>query len=1198
MKKSKFLKKSLAMLLALMLVVAMIPLSAAAASLPNLTKLYIDGKATDVSGSTFAGEVKNDAETVGLRVEVNSLGTSDGNATLAVVKEGSSGSEPIISTENPVDLEKWATDNGDSWTLTLRLTCNDADHTKDYTVELDKVDYGTTASLDPDVKEAGTGVYTVAINNADHIVDIEVPKGVFNAGTKKATFTVAPQDKAIISSGTATATPNGDGTYDITVGADDRTFTITSESKKNVATYTVNVTEKPALNSFSLGEYEGKIDETAGTITVEVDKADLYNEFDKLNSSVTYELAYETYHIQTTIEMREGTTGNFDKYSTGDKFTINNIADTDFVNVNGNNIYTGQVVLSCADVAQVQWYTLYVNVKSSGNTAITGALFDSKAATVDGDTISAVLPVKKADGTATQLSNVLVTLKTSAYEEVKEISYTKSNAAAKFDIVRGNSEDTWTALMDLTTDKIITVVSEDGTTQVYTLSASLAEDEETAYMSAIYLKGDGYESQGNISGNTITFKVPYMTLSVADWKIYATTNSSAEAIAKYGQSGAATVIDGSTTASAMGFTGTLKTKEEGGNKIEDAISAVNMNNNEVFQTYDVVIELITPAQMGKTLTDMEISIQNVNPADGTQTNAEVSSRVNPYNTIKASETISIEDKGLATGNTGTITLKPAQSLSTSTDMWGQQLYAILTEIETANGGVAFLVEDHVNMWPAVQLKSLVNNSVAYNTTNNFVSTINMSNISNYKIVVLPEDAARTVLARGNVSNPSGGSYGVVIYDNADELQAGTEYTIKVVAQNPNTDATISNISVKGNALNVEESTTITGELAYGVTAENNTEVAKGTFMDFELSPHAKAEVKWNGGTGYILGGGDYDGDGEADGLNTPISNVNLKLLFVRNTNTKGEHIVDVYVSNNGTSYGAKLENNQLTVIAENGSTKTYTFDLTWADPNTDAEFTSFGIGNSTGRISGSNITVTVPYGTDLTGLIPTFTTSTGATVTLNGENVVSGKTFVNFSRPVQLIVKSEDGKKTNPYTVTVNTSEAFSDVLAGSWYYDNVMQAAAAGIVSGYPDGTFKPGNSVTRRDFAIMLTQMLGVSNDGTAVSPFIDVDDDDYGVVSIAYCKAHNIISGYDDGTFKPDATITRQEAASMIVKAMGVSKASDELYPDDSTIAGWAKDAVYKAKAAGLMKGYEEDGTFRPTGKITRAEAASIMVNALNQ
>ena len=215
-----------------------------------------------------------------------------------------------------------------------------------------------------------------------------------------------------------------------------------------------------------------------------------------------------------------------------------------------------------------------------------------------------------------------------------------------------------------------------------------------------------------------------------------------------------------------------------------------------------------------------------------------------------------------------------------------------------------------------------------------------------------------------------------------------------------------------------------------------------------------------------------------------------------------------------------------------------------------------------------------------------------------GDSVVSGKTSVNFSQTVRLVVTSEDGLKTNPYSVTVTLADAFSDVPSSAWYYSNVMQAAAAGIVSGRGDGTFAPLANVTRRDFAIMLTQMLGVSNDGTAVSPFIDVDDDDYGVVSIAYCKAHNIISGYDDGTFKPDATITRQEAASMIVKAMGVSKASDELYPDDSTIAGWAKDAVYKAKAAGLMKGDAGTGNFRPTGLITRAEAASIMVNALYQ
>ena len=395
-------------------------------------------------------------------------------------------------------------------------------------------------------------------------------------------------------------------------------------------------------------------------------------------------------------------------------------------------------------------------------------------------------------------------------------------------------------------------------------------------------------------------------------------------------------------------------------------------------------------------------------------------------------------------------------------------------------------------------------------------------------------------------------------------------------------------------MKVENSTTITGELAYGVTAGGPSETAKGTFMDFELSPHARVQGSWTSGTagtGYIRAGGDTDGDGEAN----RVTNNNWSLLFVRDN----DHKVNVFVNSLdiNPSY-VPLTGNKLTVIAENGSKKTYTFDLTWADPNTEAEFTSFSIGNSTGRISGDKIDVVVPYGTDLTGLIPTFTTSTGATVTLSDTSVISGKTFVNFSRPVQLLVTSEDGKKTNPYTVTVKTSEAFTDVQPGAWYYDNVMQAAAAGIVSGRGDGTFAPLANVTRRDFAIMLTQMMGISNDGTAVSPFIDVEDDDYGVVAIAYCSAHGIVSGYTDGTFQPNKTITRQEAASMIVKAMGVSKASEELYPDDSTIAGWAKDAVYKAKAAGLMKGDAGTGNFRPTATITRAEAASIMVNALNQ
>ena len=69
-------------------------------------------------------------------------------------------------------------------------------------------------------------------------------------------------------------------------------------------------------------------------------------------------------------------------------------------------------------------------------------------------------------------------------------------------------------------------------------------------------------------------------------------------------------------------------------------------------------------------------------------------------------------------------------------------------------------------------------------------------------------------------------------------------------------------------------------------------------------------------------------------------------------------------------------------------------------------------------------------------------------------------------------------------------------------------------------------------------------------------------------------------------------------MISVAMGVSNISDEKYPDDANIADWASDYVYMAKAAGLMKGDADTGNFRPTSKITRAEAATIMMNAYNK
>ena len=1144
MKKSKFLKKSLAMLLAVMLVVAMIPLSASAAELPNLTKLYIDGTAFDASNGVFSANVFYDEPNITLRGEENSMGMQGGSvADLAVVKEGTSETLPIEvgnGTPTPVDLTKWAvaTDNG--WKLTLRVSSGSA--YKDYTVELTKVSYGQTASLTNG--QPGTGVYAVSINNANHKIDLTVPK---NYPGYTPVFTVETQDGAkITTSGNITQDANKPEKYTINVTGDGMTFNVTSESEANVAEWTVNVNPVSNLTAFALGDYVGTIDQTAETVTVEVPRADLYNQYGKLQNIVV-PVNYDTYALQTTVSI------NGTNYADGASFTIPVAADEgDLINKND------AIVLDCAGINDVQKYNLVVKVAESSSTAIKAARFaDELIESVDGTTISAVLP------STTTLSQIRVILYTDAADHVDDITGFEATNDSRY-VMAGM--DAWISgvggnnYLDLSKDRIVTVTAEDGTTQTYTLSASLAETKTEATVQSIYLKKGDVQIKGSVSNNTITFdNVPYMTLNLNDWAIYTTPDSINTTITAGGKA----VINGSTKGDVLGL-GELKVGENA-NKAVEAVVATNKNDPTVFTKYDVIVNLADPTKTGKTLTDLEISIQNVNP-ENDQTNAEVYDRVTAYNSIKANDkSITIETGKNVNNNTGTITLKPADSLSGATNQWNEPLFNILTKIET--NGVAFLAKNvGGNYTNAIELSSLADNLSDFSGT-----VMDYS----WKLIVLPEDAARNVYTENDTQL---GTYGYFI--TSKEFSRGTVYSFNMDPQDPSGYNTISDISVNGTALKVTESTDIIGELPYSATET-------GMFIDFTLSPHAR--VRTDAGTYWLRDGGDTNEDGVAN----RVGNTNVMLMFKRNT----DKTVDVYYSNDGENFGAKLTNNQITVVAENGSTKTYTFKLTWAEPNTDPLITAFSIDGYTGSINGENITVTLPYGTDLKGLVPTFTTSSGATVTLGGESVVSGKTFVNFSHPVQLLVTAEDKQHTKPYTVTVKTANAFKDVNTNDWFYDDVMAAASAGIVKGQGDGIFAPKASVTRRDFAIMLCRVLGVDVEGTAVSPFVDVNEYDYGIVAIAYCAAHGIVNGYEDTTFQPNKTITRQEAAKMISAAMGVSNISDELYTDDAKIADWASDYVYMAKAAGLMKG-DTDGSFRPNDQITRAEAATIMMNAYNQ
>ncbi|MDU5946374.1 MAG: S-layer homology domain-containing protein, partial [Paenibacillus macerans] len=98
---------------------------------------------------------------------------------------------------------------------------------------------------------------------------------------------------------------------------------------------------------------------------------------------------------------------------------------------------------------------------------------------------------------------------------------------------------------------------------------------------------------------------------------------------------------------------------------------------------------------------------------------------------------------------------------------------------------------------------------------------------------------------------------------------------------------------------------------------------------------------------------------------------------------------------------------------------------------------------------------------------------------------------------------------------------------------------------------------------------------------------------ILSVAGMK---FVSGYPDGTFKPNAAITRAEFTVMLANALKLEGAgSAAAFTDEAKIGGWAKQAIANAVEAGIVSGYA-DGSIRPNARITRAEAVTLLVRIL--
>lgn len=186
------------------------------------------------------------------------------------------------------------------------------------------------------------------------------------------------------------------------------------------------------------------------------------------------------------------------------------------------------------------------------------------------------------------------------------------------------------------------------------------------------------------------------------------------------------------------------------------------------------------------------------------------------------------------------------------------------------------------------------------------------------------------------------------------------------------------------------------------------------------------------------------------------------------------------------------------------------------------------------------------------------------------------------------------------YTIMEYT-KTFADT-AGHWAKADIELMAAKHVLQGETADKFMPDRKVTRAQFAAMLVRALGLNAEETARVSFKDVKTADWYAAPVAAAAKAGLVSGFADGTFKPESPISREEMAVMAARALKVAgkditaSGTEETgllqkFADLNKLKSWARGAASTAVKAGIINGSGK-GNFEPDAKATRAETAAML------
>jgi len=164
--------------------------------------------------------------------------------------------------------------------------------------------------------------------------------------------------------------------------------------------------------------------------------------------------------------------------------------------------------------------------------------------------------------------------------------------------------------------------------------------------------------------------------------------------------------------------------------------------------------------------------------------------------------------------------------------------------------------------------------------------------------------------------------------------------------------------------------------------------------------------------------------------------------------------------------------------------------------------------------------------------------------------------------------------------------------IKGHWAEPYISQMITAGVAGGYPDGTFKPDAQTSRSEFVTLLVKAFKLEvKSGKVFDDTANSWAKDY----ISTATAYGITAGYGDTIFGAGDPITREQMAVMLVKAgKFVSAGEGKTFVDGNQISLWAREAISIATQQQIMSGYD-DNTFRPQNNASRAEAVTVLARS---